>query len=67
MVISPEVLNYIKEETSDRFEVETVRKVATQGRVGTYKHMGFWIPVETYRDMLVLEKKWDDKEVPWRE
>lgn len=67
MVVSPEVLEYIKEETYDRFEVETVRKVAAQGKVGTYKHMGFWVPVETYRDRIMLEKKWDDREVPWRE
>lgn len=67
MVVSPEVLNYINKEDCDRFEVETIRKVAAKGKVGTYKHTGFWIPVETYRDRIMLEKKWDDREVPWRE
>lgn len=67
MVVNSEVLDYIAENTHERFEIETVGKVSTGGMVGTYKHSGFWIPVETVRDRLVLEQKWAERSVPWRE
>lgn len=67
MVVSRKILDLIESETYDRFEIETVRKAAIGGNAGIYKHNGFWIPVETVRDRLLLEKKWEDKELPWRE
>ncbi len=32
----------------------------------TYKHEGFWSPMETRRDRSVLEAMWRAKEAPWR-
>lgn len=67
LVVSPKVLDYIERETYDRFEVETIRRVATENNVGVYKHRGFWIPVETVRDHLMLEQSWQERNIPWRE
>lgn len=67
MVVSPGILDLINIDTYDRFEIETLRKASIGGNVGIYKHKGFWIPVETVRDRLILEKKWEDKKLPWRE
>ncbi len=67
MVVAADVLNYIDTDTFDRFEIETVEKIAQNSQVGTYKHRGFWIPVETYRDRVMLEQKWNERAVPWRE
>ena len=47
-------------------DIETIRKLSTEAKVGTYKHIGFWIPVETVRDRLMLEQKWQERSIPWR-
>lgn len=66
LVVSSDVFKYIESDTIDRFEVETIQKVAYDGMVGTYKHKGFWIPIETFRDRMILEKMWNERIVPWR-
>lgn len=67
MVLSPKVLDLIDQEIYERFEIETLRKASIGGNVGTYKHEGFWIPVETVRDRLLLENKWQENKLPWRD
>lgn len=40
---------------------------AGQGELITYKHSGFWAPVETYRDRVNMEKLWNAGIAPWAE
>lgn len=35
------------------------------GEVDTYKHAGFWIPVETRRDYVHIQELWDSLHAPW--
>jgi glucose-1-phosphate cytidylyltransferase len=67
VMVSSSIFEYIDDDTYDRFEIETIRKVAAKSGVGTYKHKGFWVPVETVRDRIELEAKWDNRELPWRD
>jgi glucose-1-phosphate cytidylyltransferase len=31
-----------------------------------FKHYGFWQPMDTYRDVLELNKVWDSGLAPWK-
>ena len=50
----------------ERFEIETLNKMVQAGKVKTYKHTGFWLPVETMRDKLLLQSMWDTGTIPWK-
>lgn len=39
--------------------------LADDGELTTYKHMGFWTPVETYRDRVNMENLWNAGIAPW--
>ncbi len=39
--------------------------LADDGQLITYKHDGFWTPVETYRDRVNMENLWNAGVAPW--
>lgn len=39
--------------------------LAGDGQLMTYKHSGFWTPVETYRDWFNMENLWNAGMAPW--
>ncbi len=39
--------------------------LADKGQLITYKHDGFWTPVETYRDRVDMENLWNAGIAPW--
>ncbi len=40
-------------------------QLAEKGQLITYKHYGFWTPVETYRDRVNMENLWNAGVAPW--
>lgn len=65
MIANSNVFNYI-DKVNDRLEIETIKKMSKDGKVNTYRHNGFWVPVETMRDKLFLQNIWDSRKVPWK-
>ncbi len=39
--------------------------LADKGQLVTYRHEGFWAPVETYRDRVDMENLWNAGMAPW--
>lgn len=64
-VCQPEVLDYIKDGDDVIFEQEPLRKLARDGELYTYKHNGFWMPMDTLRDKIKLNKLCNNKTAPW--
>jgi len=48
------------------FEQEPLMSLAKDGEIFTYKHKGFWMPMDTLRDKNKLEKIWDSGKAPWK-
>lgn len=63
-VCQPEVLNYIDNDKTI-FEREPLEQLAQQGELYTYKHSGFWKPMDTLRDKTQLEEMIEKKVAPW--
>ena len=64
-VLSPKVLDYIaSDETS--WEKEPIMKLAEEGELMMFKHVGFWQPMDTLRDMTSLNKLWEEGKAPWK-
>lgn len=64
-VMQPEVFDYID---GDRtvLEGEPLEKLAGERQIMAYKHKGFWQPMDTLRDKMLLEKLWDSGKAPWK-
>lgn len=65
MVLDPEVFNYIQDDTII-FEREPLESLAKEGKLGAYKHYGFWQCMDTRRDKDYLEKLWNEGNAPWK-
>jgi glucose-1-phosphate cytidylyltransferase len=63
-VLSTEVLKHIPP-TNCSFEFDVLPQIATQGSLGSYKHYGFWQPVDTLRDLRRLEDEVQKGSLPW--
>ena len=65
MVLEPAVFNYIKEDKTI-FEREPLESLSAEGKLGVYKHYGFWQCMDTQRDKYHLESMWGKNMAPWK-
>lgn len=64
-VCQPEVFEYIKEGDKTIFERNPLESLANDEQLFTYKHRGFWKPMDTLRDKNQLEEMLDQNTAPW--
>ena len=64
-VLEPEVLKYIKSDTVT-WEQEPLKQLCKEGQMAAYRHLGFWQPMDTLRDKMVLEDLWKSGAAPWK-
>ncbi len=64
-VLSPEVLNYIEDDTTI-WEREPLERLAQEGNLAAFHHHGFWQPMDTLRDKIHLEELWQSGQAPWK-
>jgi glucose-1-phosphate cytidylyltransferase len=64
-VLEPQVLEYIIDD-STVWEKEPLEELAASGNLSAYKHTGFWQPMDTLRDKVVLDELWQQKKAPWK-
>ena len=64
-VLSPEVLNYIEGDITT-WEWSPLETLAEEHQLAAYQHDGFWHPMDTLRDKVLLEDLWDSGQPPWK-
>jgi len=64
-VIDPKALDYIDDDQTI-WEREPLERLAREGQLTAYRHSGFWQPMDTLRDKVLLEKLWASGEAPWK-
>ncbi len=64
-VCNPEVFNYIDNDKSI-FERQSLENLAKDGELFTYRHTGFWKPMDMLRDKTELEEMWANNTAPWK-
>ena len=62
--LTPKIFDYLGGDNSS-LEIDTLPKVASDGKLGFYKHSGFWQPVDTIRDLQRLEEAIELGALPW--
>ena len=47
-------------------EESPLRKIAADGQLMAYQHHGFWQPMDTYMEFVLLNKLWNEGKAPWK-
>lgn len=64
-VLNREVFDYITDDATT-WEHQPLRNLASDGQLMTYVHRGFWRPMDTLRDSVMLNDLWKSGEAPWK-
>jgi glucose-1-phosphate cytidylyltransferase len=64
MVLEPQVLGYIPADGTS-LEADVLERISNEGRLGAYRHEGFWQSMDTLRDVRYLRALWAAQKAPW--
>ena len=59
------MIDYIEDDTTT-WEFEPMRALASEGQLMSHLHLGFWQPMDTLRDRVLLEDRWKSGEAEWQ-
>jgi glucose-1-phosphate cytidylyltransferase len=48
------------------WEEEPLTNLAEKGELMSFKHEGFWLPMDTLRDKQKLQELWETGSAPWK-
>ena len=65
MVCEPEVFNYVESDNTI-WEQHSLPQLANDGKLSSFKHPGFWKPMDTLQDKYKLNKLWESNKAPWK-
>ena len=65
-VCEPKVFDYILDGDKTVFEQKPLQSLAKDKEVFTFKHEGFWKPMDSLKDKNDLNKLWDQEKAPWK-
>lgn len=64
-VLEPGVIDYIADD-GVVWEREPMEQLSRLGQLQAWKHEGFWEPMDTLRDKMLLEDLWTKGNAPWK-
>ena len=64
-VLSPACLDYIEGDQTT-WEREPLEQLSREGELSAFHHGGFWQPMDTLRDRMLLEDLWVTGTAPWK-
>lgn len=57
---------YLEPRDSLVLEQEPLQRLARDGELMVYVHNGFWQPMDTHRELLLLDQQWTSGAAPWK-
>lgn len=64
-IFEPEIFDYLGDDTTV-LEQSPLHRLAEEGQISAYRHTGFWEPMDTYREALILNEMWENDTAPWK-
>lgn len=64
-VLHPDVIDRIAGDNSS-WEGDTLVDLARDGQLSAFRHHGFWQPMDTLREKVMLNELWNSGEAPWK-
>ena len=66
MVCHRKIFNYLSADPNIMLEREPIEKLVADGQLHSYRHEGFWQPMDTYQETQYLNKIWTEGKAPWK-
>jgi glucose-1-phosphate cytidylyltransferase len=66
MVCSRKLFDYLPDDPGMMMEQAPMRDLAAAGALGAYQHAGFWQPMDTYQEFVLLNQLWESGRAPWK-
>jgi glucose-1-phosphate cytidylyltransferase len=57
---------YLDDDPDLLLEQKPLQRMASDGELGVYRHEGFWMGMDTFRDWTELNALWDRGNPPWK-
>jgi len=64
-VLEPRALDYVAGDDTV-WEREPLEQLATDGQLAAFRHDSFWQPMDTLREVRILEALWATRKAPWK-
>jgi glucose-1-phosphate cytidylyltransferase len=64
-VLEPGIFRYIDGDQT-LWERKPMERLAADGQLMSYRHEGFWQPMDTLREKNLLESLWESGKAPWK-
>jgi glucose-1-phosphate cytidylyltransferase len=64
-VLSPKVIEIIGSDATS-WEGAPLEQLASEGELMAFEHRGFWQPMDTLREKVMLESLWESGNAPWK-
>lgn len=64
-VLSPKCLDLIENDTTV-WEDKPIKELTNNGQLMAYVHKGFWQPMDTLREKIILDELWASGNAPWK-
>ena len=65
MVCEHKIFDYLKDDPAIMLERQPIADLVRDGQLNSFKHEGFWQPMDTYQETQYLNKLWQQGEAPW--
>jgi glucose-1-phosphate cytidylyltransferase len=66
MVCDYRVFQYLPDDPALMFEREPINNLVRDGQLHSYRHEGFWQPMDTYQETQYLNQLWAAGKAPWK-
>jgi glucose-1-phosphate cytidylyltransferase len=63
-VLEPKAIDYVKGDATV-WEREPMEQLAQEGQLAAFRHKGFWQPMDTLRDKMILDELVQNGTAPW--
>ena len=64
-ILEPKVLDYIEGDATP-WESTPLRRLAKEKQLLAFRHLGFWMPMDSLRDRITLDNLWKSGSAPWK-
>jgi glucose-1-phosphate cytidylyltransferase len=64
-VFNPEIFDYLEDDATI-LEKEPLERLARERQLAAFRHSGFWQPMDTLREKMLLESLWANGQAPWK-
>jgi len=64
-VLNKKIFNYLSN-SNTVWEKEPLENLARDNELMSFKHEGFWQPMDTLRDKILLDKLWNENKAKWK-